>query len=184
MHLPADLPIPADDGATAHLQGMRLPHVILSSTSGRRVDVANLSDGRVVLYVYPRTGLPDRPVPLGWDAIPGARGCTSESCGFRDHFNELRALGTDVFGVSTQDSDYQREAVRRLKLPFELLSDAEFALTNAISLPSFTFEGERLLKRLTMIVRDSAVEHVFYPVFPPDQHAGDVLAWISGSEQA
>jgi peroxiredoxin len=175
MQLPADLPVPTDDGAAAHLPGMRLPHVALSSTNRRRVDVGALGPGRTVLYLYPRTGRPDRAVPPGWDSIPGARGCTPESCGFRDHFAELQALGAGVFGVSTQDTAYQREAVRRLKLPFELLSDARLELTTAMRLPTFRFEGETLLKRLTLIVLDGRVEDVFYPVFPPDRHAEEVI---------
>jgi peroxiredoxin len=118
-------------------------------------------------------------VPAEWDAIPGARGCTPESCGFRDHFAEISALGAGVFGVSTQDTDYQREAAERLRLPFELLSDSDFALTDALRLPMFRFEGERLLKRLTLVVRAGRIEHVFYPVFPPDTHAEAVLAWLS-----
>src|SRR5215472_9675193 len=126
MQLPPDLPVPVDDGAADHLAGMRMPHVVLTSTNGRHVDVGDLGRGRTVLYLYPRTGRPDRDVPAGWDEIPGARGCTPESCAFRDHFAELGALGADVFGVSTQDTEYQREAVQRLRLPFELLSDARF----------------------------------------------------------
>lgn len=181
MELPQDLPVPKDDGGANHLSGMRMPHVALLSTSGRRVDVAGLETGRTVLYVYPRTGRPDRAVPKAWDAIPGARGCTPESCGFRDHHSELSALGAAVFGVSTQDSDYQREAVQRLRLPFELLSDSSFALADAMRLPTFEFDGERLLKRLTMIVRDGRVERIFYPVFPPDGHAEEVVAWIRQS---
>ena len=175
MELPADLPVPTDDGAAAHLPGMRLPRVALPSTGGRLVDVGALGQGRTVLYLYPRTGRPDRGVPPGWDSIPGARGCTPESCGFRDHFAELQALGAGVFGVSTQDTAYQREAVQRLNLPFELLSDARLELTAAMRLPTFQFEGETLLKRLTMIVLDGRVEHVFYPVFPPDRHAEEVV---------
>jgi peroxiredoxin len=178
MELPPDLPVPTDDGAADHLRDARVPHVVLTSTRGRQIDLGGLAEGRTVLYVYPRTGRPDRGVPPGWDAIPGARGCTPESCGFRDHFAELQALGADVFGVSTQDSSYQREAADRLALPFELLSDSRFELTEAIDLPTFQFEGERLLKRLTMVVRDGRVEHVFYPVFPPDRHAEEVLAWL------
>jgi peroxiredoxin len=179
MELPADLPVPTDDGAAAHLPGMRMPHVALPSTSGRMVDVGALGPGRTVLYLYPRTGRPDRGVPAGWDSIPGARGCTPESCGFRDPFAELRALGADVFGVSTQDTDYQREAVQRLGLPFELLSDARLELTRALRLPTFQFEGETLLKRLTLIVLGDRVEYIFYPVFPPDRHAEDVVAYLS-----
>ena len=171
--------MPEDDGAADHLRGMPMPHMSLRSTRGRDVDLAALGDRRTVLYVYPRTGRPDRPVPAGWDAIPGARGCTPESCGFRDHFAEISALGAGVFGVSTQDTDYQREAVERLHLPFELLSDSEFVLTDALRLPTFQFEGERLLKRLTLVVRAGRVEHVFYPIFPPDRHAEEVLTWLS-----
>ena len=179
MQLPSDLPVPIDDGAATHLRGMRMPHIELLSTRDRNIDLGDLGKGRTILYLYPRTGRPDRPVPSGWDAIPGARGCTPESCGFRDHYSELRAFGAGVFGVSTQDSAYQREAAHRLELPFELLSDDEFKLTDALRLPTFHFEGERLLKRLTMVVRDGQVEHVFYPVFPPDGHAEKVLAWIA-----
>lgn len=176
--LPPDLPVPEEDGAADHLRGMRMPRVSLRSTGGRDVDVANLGEGRTVVYIYPRTGLPDRPVPAAWDAIPGARGCTPESCGFRDHFAEISALGAGVFGLSTQDTDYQREAAERLHLPFELLSDSGFTLTEALRLPTFQFEGVRLLKRLTMVVRAGRVDHVFYPVFPPDRHAEEVLAWL------
>ena len=178
MELPADLPVPTDDGAAAHLPGMRLPRVALQSTGGRLVDVGALGQGRTVLYLYPRTGRPDRGVPPGWDSIPGARGCTPESCGFRDHFAELQALGAGVFGVSTQATAYQREAVQRLNLPFELLSDARLELIAAMRLPTFQFEGETLLKRLTMIVLDGRVEHVYYPVFPPDRHAEEVVRYL------
>lgn len=178
MELPADLPVPTDDGAAAHLHGMPMPHLAMRSTSGRLVDVGALGPGRTVLYLYPRTGRPDRGVPTGWDSIPGARGCTPESCGFRDHFAELTALGAGVFGVSTQDTDYQREAVQRLELPFELLSDSRLELTTAMRLPTFQFEGETLLKRLTLIVLEGQVEHVFYPVFPPDRHAEEVVRYL------
>ena len=181
MELPPDLPVPTDDGAAGHLRGMQMPHIGLVSTRGRRIDLDALGEGRTVLYLYPRTGLPDRPVPQGWDTIPGARGCTPESCGFRDHYPELKALGAGVYGVSTQDSAFQREAADRLHLPFELLSDARFELADAMRLPTFEFEGERLLKRLTLVVRDGRVEHVFYPIFPPDRHAEEVLGWLVAS---
>lgn len=178
MELPPDLPVPVDDGAAAHLPGMRMPNIRLPSTSGRLVDVGAPGPGRTVLYLYPRTGRPDRGVPVGWDSIPGARGCTPESCGFRDHFAELTTLGAGVFGVSTQDTDYQREAVQRLALPFELLSDSQLELTRAMRLPTFQFEGETLLKRLTLIVADGQIGHVFYPVFPPDRHAEEVVRYL------
>jgi len=176
--LPADLPVPTDDGAAAHLEGMRMPHISLWSPSGRPVDVGALGPGRTVLYLYPRTGRPDRGVPAGWDSIPGARGCTPESCGFRDQFALLEALGAQVFGVSTQDTEYQQEAVHRLELPFELLSDSGLELARAMRLPTFQFEGETLLKRLTLIVLDGKVDHVFYPVFPPDRHAEEVAGHL------
>ena len=179
LDLPADLPVPTDDGAAAHLTGMHMPKVLLPSTGRHNVNVASLGAGRTVLYAYPRTGRPDRPVPAGWDAIPGARGCTPESCGFRDHYTELKSLGARVYGFSTQETDYQREAANRLELPFELLSDAALKLTEAIRLPTFEFEGETLLKRLTLVVREDRVEHVFYPIFPPDLHAEQVLAWLA-----
>src|SRR5262245_37718476 len=129
--LPADLPVPQDDGAANHLLGLQMPHISLRATNGLEVNLAGLGERRTVVYAYPRTGRPDRPVPAEWDAIPGARGCTPESCGFRDHFAEISTLGASVYGLSTQDSDYQREAVQRLHLPFEMLSDSEFALTDA-----------------------------------------------------
>ena len=176
--LPPNLPVPQDDGACRHLAGMRLPRLALASTGGRMVDLSALS-GRTVVYAYPRTGEPDKDPPPGWDAIPGARGCTPQSCAFRDHYQELmRAGASEVFGLSTQDSAYQREVAARLHLPFELLSDAKLELTRALNLPTFDVAGMTLTKRLTLILRDGAVEHVFYPVFPPDRNAGDVLAWL------
>jgi len=180
MTLPPNLPVPKDDGGARHLVGMRMPFVTLTSTANRRVNLADLAKERTVVYCYPRTGAPGQPVPKGWDDIPGARGCTPESCGFRDHHHALQALHVRVFGLSTQTTEYQREAVERLHLPFEILSDADFALTNALRLPTFEFEGIRLLKRLTMVVSDGKIEKVFYPVFPPDKHAEEVIAWLSG----
>jgi len=176
--LPPDLPVPVDDGAAAHLPRMRMPDVCLPSTDGRIVDLSELGSGRTVLYFYPRTGRPDRPVPASWDEIPGARGCTPESCGFRDHFAELAALGAGVYGISTQDTEYQHEAAERLRLPFGLLSDAGLELAGALRLPTFEFEGVRLLKRVTLVVHEGRIEHVFYPVFPPDRHAEEVLGWL------
>jgi peroxiredoxin len=134
---------------------------------------------RAVLYLYPRTGHPDRAVPDGWNEIPGARGCTPQSCAFRDHFNELKALGAGVFGLSTQSSEYQQEAARRLHLPFELLSDAELVFAKALRLPTFEVESMTLIKRLTLVIRDGQVEKVFYPVFPPDKNAEEVTRWLA-----
>ena len=175
--LPNDLPVPEDDGAADHLPGMRLPSVPLASTSGDIVDLSALP-GRTVVYCYPMTGRPDRSLPAGWDEIPGARGCTPQSCSFRDHHAELRALGANVFGASTQDTEYQREAATRLHLPFALLSDSDLALAGALDLPTFEVDGMVLLKRLTLVIDEGWIEKVFYPVFPPDRSAGEVVEWL------
>jgi peroxiredoxin len=173
------IPAPEDDGAAHHLGGLRLPSVPLPATDGAIVDLST-EPGLVVVYAYPRTGRPGVANPAGWDAIPGARGCSPQSCAFRDHFEELRALGVArVFGLSTQDSDYQREAAQRLELPFPLLSDAQLEFAHALRLPTFDVEGMTLLKRITLIVRDGVVERVLYPVFPPDQNAAAVVAILS-----
>lgn len=181
MNLPTDLPIPEDDGAADHLPGTAMPHIELRSISGRNVALDELGPGRTVVYIYPRSGVPGEPLPEGWDAIPGARGCTPEACGFRDHHVELQAAGAvNVYGLSSQDTDYQAELVDRLHLPFEILSDPELALVDALGLPTFIANGEPLYKRITLIVTDGRIEHVFYPVFPPDQHAAEVVEWLSG----
>lgn len=176
--LPKDLPVPIDDGACDHLGGMKLPSIALSSTAGRTVDLAALT-GRTVIYCYPRTGRPDQEPPQGWNEIPGARGCTPQSCAFRDHYRELQSLGAQVFGLSAQETDYQREAVERLHLPFELLSDAELNFADAVGLPTFEVDSLTLIKRLTLIIRDGTIEKVFYPVFPPDENAEHVIGWLS-----
>jgi peroxiredoxin len=179
--LPDDLPVPLDDGAARHLDGLRLPSLALESTAGAVVDLSKLA-GRTVVYIYPRTGVPGQDPPNGWDAIPGARGCTPQSCSFRDHFAELKRLGVaHLYGLSTQDTAYQREAVERLHLPFAILSDAQLKLTNAINLPTFTVTGMTLLKRMVLIVDDGIVRKVFYPVFPPDKSAAEVVAWLTKS---
>jgi peroxiredoxin len=175
--LPKDLPIPLDDGACNHLPGLQLPSVPLISTADRVVDLAKIP-GRTVVYCYPRTGRPNEDPPQGWNEIPGARGCTPQSCAFRDHYRELRAVGAEVFGLSTQDTGYQREAAERLHLPFPLLSDERLLFTKALNLPTFEVESMTLLRRLTLVVRDGFVEHVFYPVFPPDKNADEVIDWL------
>ena len=178
--LPPDIPVPQDDGAARHLTGMTLPDIALSATSGPAVNLSKLK-GRAVVYIYPRTGVPGVDAPPGWDDIPGARGCTPQSCGFRDHFAELKALGVaQVFGLSTQDTGYQREAAERLHLPFPILSDAELKLTHALNLPTFTTSGMTLLKRMALVIDDGRIVKAFYPVFPPDKNATDVVAWLRG----
>ena len=178
--LPPDIPVPQDDGAARHLAGMKLPDLALPATSGGAVNPARLA-GRTVLYIYPRTGVPGVDAPPGWDDIPGARGCTPQSCGFRDHFGELKALGVaHVFGLSTQDTDYQREAAERLHLPFQILSDAEIKFAHALNLPTFSVAGMTLLKRMALVIDDGVITKVFYPVFPPDKNAAEVVAWLRG----
>jgi peroxiredoxin len=173
--LPTDLPRPSDDGAARHLPGMTLPELALAATDGSAVD-PSMIPGRVVIYVYPMTGRPGVPLPDGWDALPGARGCTPQSCAFRDHFSELKALDTSVFGLSTQTSEYQKEARDRLHLPFELLSDTELRLKRLLRLPTFRIHGLQLYKRLTLVITKGKIDTVFYPVFPPDRNASEVLA--------
>jgi peroxiredoxin len=175
--LPPDLPEPEDDGAADHLPGMRVPAIALPSTAGGEVRL-DILPGRTVLFCYPRTGEPDRELPPGWNDIPGARGCTPETCGFRDRHAQFTDLGARVMALSTQDTDYQREMAGRLGVPFEVLSDAELEFVRALRLPTFMIDGVTFVKRLTLIIRDGEIEHVFYPVFPPDAHAGEVLDWL------
>ncbi|RFC77324.1 MerR family transcriptional regulator [Streptomyces sp. AcE210] len=177
--LPADLPVPEDDGAAAHLPGKQVPPLEPHSTGDATVRLDALGAGRTVIYIYPLTGRPGTDLPEGWDTIPGARGCTPETCGFRDHYQELLDAGAvRVFGLSSQETDYQREVVERLHLPFEMLSDPAWSLAQALDLPTFEAGGMMLYKRLTLIIRDGTVEHVFYPVFPPNEHADQVLTWL------
>ena len=182
MSLPENLPAPVDDGAADHLRNSRVPDVSLPATDGREISLAAVDGSRVVVYAYPRTGRPgESPLVDDWDLIPGARGCTPETCGFRDHHAEMQAAGAEVFGLSTQDTAYQQELVERLHLPFPILSDAELKLTRAWSLPVFEAAGQTLLRRLTIVIRDGRVEHLWYPVFPPDRHAEEVLGWLRGA---
>jgi peroxiredoxin len=176
------IPSPQDDGATRHLKGLRVASIPLRSTDGTLVDLSALR-GRTVVYAYPRTGKPGVENPPGWDMIPGARGCSPQSCSFRDHFAELKGLGVQhLFGLSTQDPEYQREAADRLHLPFGILSDENLALGRAMNLPTFETSGMTLLKRFTMVIDDGVVTHVFYPVFPPDRSAADVIEWLKAPQ--
>ncbi|MEI7805174.1 MAG: peroxiredoxin [Hyphomicrobiales bacterium] len=181
LNLPSGIPAPTDDGAAKHLTGMKLPDIALPATDGAPVNLSKLR-GRTVVYIYPRTGVPGVDPPDGWDAIPGARGCTPQSCGFRDHFAELKKLGVaHLFGLSTQDTPYQREAAERLHLPFPVLSDDKLAFARAIKLPTFSVAGMTLHKRMALIIDDGIITKTFYPVFPPDKNAEVVLEWIQSS---
>ncbi|MEX3644042.1 MerR family transcriptional regulator [Mycolicibacterium porcinum] len=184
LSLPDDLAVPSDDQAADHLIGTAMPHVALVSTSGKTIRLDMLGDRRTVIYIYPLTGRPGTDVPRGWDSIPGARGCTPESCGFRDHFRDLLEAGAGrVFGLSSQNTDYQGEVVERLALPFDMLSDPQFLMADTLRLPTFEAGGTRLFKRLTMMVRAGLIEHVFYPIFPPNAHAQQVLNWLRSHPQ-
>jgi peroxiredoxin len=179
--LPADLPVPVDDGACDHLPGRELPDLALPSTRGTPVRLATPGDGWTVLYAYPRTGLPDADPPGGlaaWDSIPGARGCTPQACAYRDLHAEIAAAGARVLAVSTQSPEYQREMATRLHLPFDVLSDQRLELVRALGLPTFTVAGIEVIRRLTMFVRGRRIEHVVYPVFPPDVDAHRALEWL------
>jgi peroxiredoxin len=176
--LPENLPVPEDDGGADHLPGAAIPALALPATDGSRIDLA-ARRGTTIVYAYPRTGVPgEDPLVPDWDSIPGARGCTPESCGFRDLRSEIEAAGASVVGLSTQDTAYQREAAERLRLGFPLISDQRLELASALGLPVFEVAGETLLRRLTMSVADGVIERVWYPVFPPDRHASEVLAWL------
>jgi peroxiredoxin len=176
--LPLNIPAPQDDGAARHLTGMALPDIALPATSGPPVNLAKIGN-RSVVYIYPRTGVPGVANPDGWDMIPGARGCTPQSCSFRDHAGELKTLGVaHLFGLSTQDTAYQREAAERLHLPFPVLSDEKLQLTKAMNLPTFVAGGMTMLKRMAWVIDSGKITKVFYPVFPPDRNAADVIAWL------
>jgi len=175
------LPVPEDDGAARHLPGARVGDVVLASTDGGSINLAKLA-GRAVVFAYPMTGTPGVALPDGWDAIPGARGCTPHACAFRDLHAELREAGASaVFGLSTQTLSEQQEAAQRLHLPFPLLSDAELTIASAMTLPTMKVAGKPMIKRLALIIDDGVVTHVFYPVFPPDRNAGDVVAWLKAN---
>jgi peroxiredoxin len=175
--LPANLPIPKDDGSCNHLVGVDLPMLKLLSTNGQLVDFQDIKN-RLVIYCYPMTGRPDTQLPDGWDEIPGARGCTPQACSFRDHYKELALLNTMVYGLSTQPSDYQKEAKERLHLPFELLSDVDFLFAKALNLPLFDVGDKKLNKRVTLIFDNGKLVKYFYPIFPPDKNIDDVLDWL------
>ena len=178
--LPPDPPRPVNDGAADHLGGMAIPNISLPSTFGGLVDLSRLSSPRTVVYCYPMTHVPGNLLPREWDRIPGEDGCAPETCGFQEHYGELLELKAEVFGLSTQTTEYQNEMAGRRHLPFEILSDAEFKFYDALRLPTVEVKGMRLLKRLTLIIRGGRIEHVFYPVFPPNESADQVVQWLTG----
>lgn len=175
--LPTDLPIPLDDGSTKHLKGMKLPNVSLNATNGKTINIGDIK-GRLVVYCYPMTGQPNVALPAGWDQIAGARGCTPQSCSFRDHYQELQALGADVMGLSVQTTAYQKEMVDRLHLPFPVLSDANYQFQKALNMPTFVAAGMTLLKRVTLIANNGVIEAVHYPIFPSDSDPAWVIEYL------
>ena len=175
--LPKNLPIPEDDGATNHLIGMRLPRVSLKATNGVIIHLGDI-EGKVVIYCYPMTGQPNVALPEGWDQIPGARGCTPQSCAYRDHYQELQSLGAEVIGLSVQTTEYQKEMAERLHLPFPVVSDAEYQFQKALNMPTFIAAGASLLKRVTLIANHGVIDAVHYPIFPSDSDAAWVINYL------
>ena len=175
--LPAGLPIPNDDGSTDHLIGMKLPNIALFTTNGKAINLGGIK-GKVVIYCYPMTGQPNVDLPEGWDQIPGARGCTPQSCSFRDHYQELQALGADVIGLSVQSSEYQKEMAERLHLPFPVVSDMNYEFQSYLNMPTFVAAGMTLLKRVTLIANNGTIEAVHYPIFPSDSDPTWVIDYL------
>jgi peroxiredoxin len=178
QQLPPDLPVPEDDGAADHLPGAEVPSLRLRVAGGGDLDLAQAAQGTLVAFAYPRTGTPGERLPRGWDEIPGARGCTPQSCAFRDAFGELSDLGASVVGISAMDPGEQAGFARREELPYPLLNDGDLELARAMGLPTFEAAGMTLLKRLTFVARAGRVAVVFYPVFPPDRNAAEVADWL------
>ncbi|WP_069166152.1 redoxin family protein [Nocardia altamirensis] len=180
--LPENLPIPQDDGAADHLPGMTIPALTFTTSDGVEIRLDAVCDGRWVLFIYPLTGEPGTDIPKGWNEIPGARGCSQEACGFRDNFADLHANGVQhVVALSSDDAEYQRALADRLHLPYPMVSDIELALAQALKLPTFEAGNATLYKRVTMVLRGNTIEHVFYPIFPPDTHAAEVVRWLTAN---
>jgi len=179
--LPANLPVPVNDGACDHLSGLSMPSISLTNTAGKTVNFGDCAN-TLIIYFYPMLGRPDSPPLIGWNEIPGARGCTPQTCAFRDLYADLKQLGVEVYGVSAQPIEDQQEAHARLQLPFMLLNDEKLALAHALKLPTFEYAGKRLIKRLTIIVTDGIIRKVFYPVFPPNDNASEVISWLRAQQ--
>lgn len=180
FQLPPNLPIPQDDGSTDHLKGMSLPSVSLKATNGKSINLGEMK-GRLVIYCYPMTGQPNVALPDGWDQIPGARGCTPQSCSFRDHYQELELLGAQVIGLSVQTTEYQKEMADRLHLPFPVASDVNYEFQKALNMPTFVTAGMTLLKRVTLIANNGFIEAVHYPIFPSDSDAPWVIDYLKNN---
>jgi len=179
--LPTDLPIPQDDGSTNHLKGMKLPNVSLTATNGKAIKLGDIK-GKLVIYCYPMTGQPNVALPDGWDQIPGARGCTPQSCSFRDRYQELQALGAEVIGLSVQTTEYQKEMADRLHLPFPVVSDVNYEFQMALNMPTFIAAGMTLLKRVTLVANNGIIEAVHYPIFPSDSDPAWVIDYLKGNQ--
>lgn len=175
--LPENLPVPEDDGSTDHLKGMKLPNLSLNATTGVAINLSQIKD-KLVIYCYPMTGQPNVPLPEGWDEIPGARGCTPQSCSYRNHYQELKLLGAEVVGLSVQSTGYQKEMADRLHLPFPIISDEDFAFQKALNIPTFSVAGITLLKRVTLIANDGVIEAVHFPIFPSDSDPAWVMEYL------
>ncbi len=175
--LPPDLPVPVDDGSANHLVGMKLPNISLKSTRGDSINVGKIK-GKLVIYCYPMTGQPNVPLPEGWDQIPGARGCTPQSCSFRDHYQDIQALGAEVIGLSVQTTDYQKEMADRLHLPFPVVSDSNHEFSKAMNMPTFVAAGMNLLRRVTLIAEDGVIKAIHYPIFPSDSDPTWVIDYL------
>ncbi len=176
------IPAPKLDASLEHLNNFIIPEIKLSSTSGDEIDLSKLI-GLTIIYVYPMTGQPNVALPEGWDEIPGARGCTPQSCSFRDNFSELKKLNIkNIFGLSSQTTKYQKEMSERLHLPYPILSDEKLVFANALKLPTFKVDNMSLIKRITLIINNNKIIKYFYPVFPPDQNVNDVIFWLRKSK--
>jgi len=182
--LPESLPIPVDDGLAEHLFGLTFPDIILPATNGTQVHFSALVEKNIVIYIYPLTGQPGIPLPDGWDEITGARGCTPQACDFSDHYQTLKTLSAEVFGLSSQTTQYQLELNNRLHLPFDLISDADFSLKKQLQLPTFKVQGLQLYKRITLVVMKNKIKKVFYPIFPPNQHARQVIDFLQATRHS
>ncbi|VAW52529.1 Alkyl hydroperoxide reductase subunit C-like protein [hydrothermal vent metagenome] len=175
--LPEGLPVPVDDGACNHLEGAPFPSMLITVTPHATYDFSK-EKGINIIFFYPMIGHPDSLPMTGWNEIPGARGCTPQALSYKNYFRQITKLGVRLFGASSQALKEQNDAIDRLKLPFELINDSSFLLSNALKLPTFQFNEIKMIKRLTLVVVDGVIKKVFYPVFPPNKNVDDVIVWL------